>query len=101
MTTVTGAKPHPIFLAGTWVDSPDPLVVQNPADPASPAGSTYHATEAQYEEAVEDMLKRTDHPKAPWHVVAGDDKRLARVTVVETVCAAISANGERVFGPWA
>ncbi|MGV9771334.1 polyphosphate kinase 2 family protein [Streptosporangium sp. NPDC003464] len=45
----------------------------------------------QYEAAVEDMLARTDHPKAPWHVVAGDDKRLARVTVVETVCAAVEA----------
>jgi AMP-polyphosphate phosphotransferase len=47
-----------------------------------------------YEVAVEDMLKRTDHPKAPWYVVAGDDKRLARVTVVETVCAAIEAELE-------
>ncbi|MFJ2032029.1 polyphosphate kinase 2 family protein [Streptosporangium sp. NPDC087985] len=45
----------------------------------------------QYEAAVEDMLERTDHPKAPWHVVAGDDKRLARVTVAETVCAAVEA----------
>jgi glyceraldehyde-3-phosphate dehydrogenase (NADP+) len=53
MTTITGARPHPIFLAGRWVDSPDPLVVTNPADPGNPAGSTFHATEAQYEEAVE------------------------------------------------
>ncbi|MER5643099.1 UDP-galactose-lipid carrier transferase [Streptosporangium sp. NPDC002524] len=45
----------------------------------------------QYEVAVEEMLDRTDHPKAPWHVVPGDDKRLARVTVAETVCAAIEA----------
>jgi len=52
MTTATGARPHPIFLAGRWVDSPEPLVVANPADPGNPAGSTYHATEAQYEEAV-------------------------------------------------
>ena len=52
MTTTTGAKPHPIFLAGRWVDSPDPLVVHNPANPAEPAGSTFHATPAQYEEAV-------------------------------------------------
>ena len=52
MTTATGAKPHPIFLAGRWVDSPDPLLVANPADPSTPAGSTFHATEAQYEEAV-------------------------------------------------
>ncbi len=45
----------------------------------------------QYEVAVEEMLARTDHPKAPWHVIPGDDKRLARVTVAETVCAAIEA----------
>jgi polyphosphate kinase 2 (PPK2 family) len=44
-----------------------------------------------YESAVEEMLKRTGHPNIPWHVVAGDDKRLARVTVVETVCAAVEA----------
>ena len=53
MTTTTGAKPHPIFLAGRWVESNDPLVVANPANPDEPAGSTSHATEAQYEEAVE------------------------------------------------
>ncbi|MER7209104.1 UDP-galactose-lipid carrier transferase [Streptosporangium sp. NPDC000239] len=43
----------------------------------------------QYEAAVEEMLARTDRPCAPWHVVPGDDKRLARVVVVETVCAAM------------
>ncbi|MFB9719088.1 polyphosphate kinase 2 family protein [Planobispora longispora] len=43
----------------------------------------------QYELAVEDMLERTDHEAAPWHVIAGDDKRYARVAVVETVCAAV------------
>ena len=53
MTTTTGAKPHPIFLAGRWVESPDPLIVHNPANPSEPAGATFHATEAQYEEAVE------------------------------------------------
>jgi polyphosphate kinase 2 (PPK2 family) len=42
-----------------------------------------------YEAAVAEMLDRTEHPVGPWHVVAGDDKRLARVTVVETVCAAV------------
>jgi polyphosphate kinase 2 (PPK2 family) len=47
-----------------------------------------------YEAAIEDMLARTDHPKAPWHVVAGDDKRFARVTVVETVCRAVEAELE-------
>jgi glyceraldehyde-3-phosphate dehydrogenase (NADP+) len=53
MTTTTGAKPHPIFLAGRWVESPDPLIVANPANPSEPAGATYHATPEQYEEAVE------------------------------------------------
>jgi polyphosphate kinase 2 (PPK2 family) len=56
-----------------------------------------------YEVAVEEMLARTDHPKAPWHVVAGDDKRFARVTVVETVCEtveeALVALGYDVSGP--
>jgi polyphosphate kinase 2 (PPK2 family) len=45
----------------------------------------------QYEAAVNDMLERTDHPKAPWHVIPSDDKRYARVAVAETVCAAVEA----------
>jgi len=53
MTTVTGSKPHPIFLAGRWVESDDPLIVANPADAENPAGSTFHATPEQYEEAVQ------------------------------------------------
>jgi polyphosphate kinase 2 (PPK2 family) len=44
---------------------------------------------AAYEEAVEEMLDRTDTPVAPWTVVAAEDKRTARVTVVRTVCEAI------------
>ena len=42
-----------------------------------------------YEAAVEEMLERTDTPAAPWHVVAGEDKRWARVAVVRTVCEAV------------
>jgi glyceraldehyde-3-phosphate dehydrogenase (NADP+) len=57
MATLTGAKPHPIFLAGRWVDSPDPLEISNPARPGEPAGSTYHATPEQYEEAVEAAVR--------------------------------------------
>jgi glyceraldehyde-3-phosphate dehydrogenase (NADP+) len=53
MATVTGAKPHPIFLAGRWVESPDPLDVANPADPGKLAGATFNATPEQYEEAVD------------------------------------------------
>jgi glyceraldehyde-3-phosphate dehydrogenase (NADP+) len=50
---LAGTKPHPIFLAGRWVDSPDALEVTNPARPDQPAGATYHATPGQYEEAVQ------------------------------------------------
>ena len=50
--TLTATKPHLIYLAGKWVDSPDRLEVDNPADQATPAGATYLATEAQYEAAV-------------------------------------------------
>ncbi len=53
MTTAAGTKPHPIFLAGRWVESDNPLVVTNPARPDEPAGATFNASEAQYEEAVE------------------------------------------------
>ena len=46
---------------------------------------------AEYEEAVEDMLERTDHTGGRWHVVAADDKRWARVDVVRTVNEAIES----------
>jgi polyphosphate kinase 2 (PPK2 family) len=42
-------------------------------------------TRPLYEEAVEDMLVRTEHPQAPWHLIEGDHKRFARVKVIETV----------------
>src|SRR5687767_1113236 len=51
--TVVGIKPHPIFLAGRWVESPDVLEIANPANTAEPAGATYNATPEQYDEAVE------------------------------------------------
>ncbi len=57
MATIAGTKPHPIFLAGRWVDSPDLLEVSNPANPESPAGATYNATEEQYEEATEAAIR--------------------------------------------
>ena len=53
MATATVTTPHPIYLAGRWVESPDLLVVDDPARPGTPAGATYSATEAQYEEAVD------------------------------------------------
>ena len=50
-----------------------------------------------YEEAVEEMFERTDHPDAPWTIVPGDSKRFARVFVAETVNAQIEA-GMRARG---
>jgi AMP-polyphosphate phosphotransferase len=37
----------------------------------------------QYEEAVDEMLQRTDTEWAPWLVIEGDDKKFARVKVME------------------
>jgi polyphosphate kinase 2 (PPK2 family) len=42
-----------------------------------------------YEEAIEEMLERTDRAQAPWTLVEGDNKRFARVKVIETVIAAM------------
>lgn len=57
MATITGTTPHPIYLAGSWVDSPEPLVIDNPARPGEPAGATYQATPEQYEQAVEAAVR--------------------------------------------
>ncbi len=42
-----------------------------------------------YERAVCDMVDRTSTELSPWHLVAANDKRWARVKVLETVCDAI------------
>ena len=34
--------------------------------------------------AAEEMFERTDHHLAPWDVISGEQKRFARVRVVET-----------------
>src|SRR4051812_37269719 len=52
---------------------------------------------ATYELAVEEMLERTDTPAGPWHVIAAENKRWARVAVVRTVCEAVEA-GVRARG---
>jgi polyphosphate kinase 2 (PPK2 family) len=42
-----------------------------------------------YEKAVEDMIARTSTPVAPWTIVEGENKRWARVKVIDTVIAAM------------
>ncbi len=41
----------------------------------------------EYDEAVEDMFDQTDHDLAPWHVISGEQKRWARVAIIETLIA--------------
>jgi polyphosphate kinase 2 (PPK2 family) len=48
-----------------------------------------------YEKAVADMLKRTDHPLGPWDLIAAENKRYARVKVIQTVIARIEAGMRR------
>lgn len=39
-----------------------------------------------YEHAVHDMVTRTSTAEAPWTLVAGNDKRYARLQILETFC---------------
>jgi polyphosphate kinase 2 (PPK2 family) len=52
---------------------------------------------AEYEEAVEDMLAATDHPAAPWHVIAAESKPYARVQALEVVISTVE-DALRVLG---
>ncbi|MCG5534569.1 polyphosphate:AMP phosphotransferase [Ectothiorhodospira mobilis] len=44
-----------------------------------------------YEAAVNEMVVRTSTEYAPWTLVPAEDKRFARVTVLETVCQRLEA----------
>ncbi len=43
-----------------------------------------------YNAAVEEMLFRTSTPHAPWTIVESNDKRFARIKVLQTVCDALA-----------
>lgn len=45
---------------------------------------------AAYEDAINDMVARTSTAHAPWTLVPGNDKRFARVTVLETFVQRLS-----------
>jgi polyphosphate kinase 2 (PPK2 family) len=45
----------------------------------------------QYEDAVEEMIDRTSTPEAPWTLVEAENKRWARVKVIDTVIAAMES----------
>ena len=44
-----------------------------------------------YELAIDDMVRFTSTPEAPWHLVPANDKRSARVEVIRTVGNALEA----------
>ncbi len=88
MTTTIGTQPHPILLAGRWVESPDLLAVINPADPANPAGQTYHATAEQYETAVEAAVAAFEQTR---HLPAFE-----RGAILRAISAGIKARREEL-----
>ncbi len=49
----------------------------------------------QYEEAIEEMFERTDHDLAPWDLIAGEQKKYARVQFIETLNDRIAEGIER------
>jgi len=44
-----------------------------------------HNQQENYTQAANEMFERTSTAEAPWHVIAADNKRYARLTVLETV----------------
>ncbi len=52
-----------------------------------------------YTAAIGEMFRRTDHELAPWHLVSGQQKKWARVTVLETLIKQIEAGLERFQHP--
>ncbi len=45
---------------------------------------------ADYVDAIEEMIERTSPPDAPWHLVAGNDKKHARIGIISTVVSELS-----------
>ena len=41
--------------------------------------------------AINDMVARTSTTSAPWLLIPANDKKLARVQVLEHICAALEA----------
>ena len=45
---------------------------------------------------ADDMVARTNTPYAPWHLIAANDKRHARLQVLQTVTAALEKRLDEV-----
>ena len=53
----------------------------------------------QYAFAVEEMFERTDHHLAPWDIIAGEQKRYARVQVLERAIKRVEQGMDRFGTP--
>jgi len=42
-----------------------------------------------YQEAVNDMVTHTSTARTPWTLVSGNDKKYARIQILETICAGL------------
>ena len=48
------------------------------------------AKRGAYVEAIEDMLAKTHQPEAPWHVIPAENKKFARIRIIEALCEHLS-----------
>ena len=46
---------------------------------------------AAYKEAVNDMVQRTSTTVAPWHLVAAENKKFARVDIIKRLCKTLAS----------
>ncbi len=53
---------------------------------------------ADYQQAAHEMIARTNTHYAPWHLVASNDKKHARLQVLETVCDRLESRLVDAFG---
>jgi len=91
---------HGVAIAKFWIDvskaeqlrrlqarNDDPLK-RFKVDPEDWVNRRYYD---EYQSAAAEMLQRTDTPQARWTVVAGDDKRRARLSVLARACEALES----------
>ena len=57
-------------------------------------GDDWHNREQRqdYIAAVNDMVAHTSTARSPWNLVAGNDKKYARVKILESICAALESH---------
>ena len=49
----------------------------------------------EYEIAADEMIQRTSTESAPWHLIAGNDKRWARIETLQIYCDALARRLKR------